>query len=162
MLFNLISLKSLGRGAIALSLAFLAGCDQIGNRTCLRDTDLSATINQAIQLSSSRADKTFSLKSATNFTWDKVYVFTPYTSHEEIQKALGFQWRQVECTTISTFDSINLLVFVQGKQVVKFAELSRGIVVNFVPKTQQGLSVQNAVFVIQREPSSPQVTLKLK
>ncbi len=62
-------------------------------------------------------------KHITNFSWDKVYIFTPYTSREQINKKLGFTWSKADLIELS--DSFNLIVFVKGKKVVQYVEFSR-------------------------------------
>jgi hypothetical protein len=61
----------------------------------------------------------------TNFKWDKLYIFTPYTPDEEITKQLGFKWKYSNKTSIDYLDSINLLIFANGDRVVQYLELSR-------------------------------------
>lgn len=59
----------------------------------------------------------------TNFKWDKVYIFHPYTEGDEISRQLGFKWKYP--TNIEHSDSINLLVFVKDNRVFQYLELSR-------------------------------------
>jgi hypothetical protein len=59
----------------------------------------------------------------TDFSWDKLYIFTPYTSAETISRKLGFKWSGAN--TIEYSESINLIVFVKGSKVVRYLELSR-------------------------------------
>jgi hypothetical protein len=62
----------------------------------------------------------------TNFSWDKAFFFTPYTSNERIQEQLeksdihsNFENR------IEYLDSYNLIVFVQKGEVIQYAEIPR-------------------------------------
>ncbi|MGG3450488.1 hypothetical protein ABER98_11485 [Domibacillus aminovorans] len=61
----------------------------------------------------------------TNFKWDKMYTFTPYTPDKEITKQLGFKWKYSNETNIDYLDDINLLVFVNDDRVIQYLELSR-------------------------------------
>lgn len=63
------------------------------------------------------------INALTDFPWDKAYIFTPYTPKEHVTKKLGFNWRN--SIGIDYRDDINLIVFVKGKRVVKYIELSR-------------------------------------
>ncbi len=65
------------------------------------------------------------LKDLTDFEWDRVYVFTPYTSAEEIRRALGFTQSQRVDTSIEMLDSFNLLVFTNARKVVGYVEQPR-------------------------------------
>src|SRR5208282_4528735 len=47
------------------------------------------------------------------FSWERVYFFPPYSSHEHIERSLGFHWDGVRQTTIDSSDTVNLVVFVQ-------------------------------------------------
>ena len=70
----------------------------------------------------------------TDFAWEELYVFPPYTSQEQIDRALGFEWS--DPSGISLKDTITLLVFVDDGEVVgwvaplrseaDFASLSEG------------------------------------
>jgi hypothetical protein len=40
------------------------------------------------------------LKDLTDFKWDRVYIFTPYTRHEKIDEALGFVWQPASTTVL--------------------------------------------------------------
>jgi hypothetical protein len=62
----------------------------------------------------------------TDFAWELFYVFPPYTSEGEIERALGFNWLSVRFTTIEVSDSVNLLVFVREGRVVRWLEFPRG------------------------------------
>ncbi|MBU9711518.1 hypothetical protein [Evansella tamaricis] len=59
----------------------------------------------------------------TDFNWDKAYVFTPYTPVDQISETLGEEWNH--STAISYLDTINLIIFMEDGEVVKYVELSR-------------------------------------
>ena len=74
------------------------------------------------------------MSDVTDFAWEELYVFPPYTSQEQIDRALGFEWS--DPSGISLKDTITLLVFVDDGEVVgwvaplrseaDFASLSEG------------------------------------
>ncbi|MGV2882478.1 hypothetical protein [Paenibacillus taichungensis] len=66
---------------------------------------------------------TIDFKKITGFSWDKVYVFTPYTPEEEINQQLGFNWSKANL--IEYYDSFNLLVFVKENKVVQYVKFPR-------------------------------------
>ncbi len=59
------------------------------------------------------------------FDWEEFYVFPPYTSVNDIEKALGFGWRNAGKTKIDERDDIALLVFVMGRTVQEYVEHPR-------------------------------------
>ncbi|MFD2611477.1 hypothetical protein [Paenibacillus gansuensis] len=59
----------------------------------------------------------------TSFSWDKLYIFTPYTSEAVINKQLGFRWSKAGILKYS--DSFDLIVFVKGEKVVQYVKLPR-------------------------------------
>ncbi len=68
----------------------------------------------------------FSVAGATDFAWEQMFVFPPYSSGPEIQKRLGFRWTPPAGDDIGIDDGIVLLVFVQSGSVVDHAAVSRG------------------------------------
>lgn len=68
---------------------------------------------------------TMRISELTQFQWQKLYIFGPYTSNEEIAKTLGFEWSEVSSTNIDYDESINLLIFVADTKVVHSLELPR-------------------------------------
>jgi hypothetical protein len=72
----------------------------------------------------------FRIADITDFTWDKMYIFTPYTTQSQVDRALGFEWQEYQSLGIDSTDTDDLLVFVAGDmgnfKVVKFARCPRG------------------------------------
>ena len=69
--------------------------------------------------------KQVDLRDLTPFEWDYVYSFGPYTSPEQIEKAIGFYSGEFE---YANADYINIqLYFVKGKEIVakSFGEISK-------------------------------------
>lgn len=65
------------------------------------------------------------LKDLTDFTWDRVHIFNPYTPTEKIDKDLGYVWQSAGHTSIYTLDAIILLVFTNKGKVVFNVDLPR-------------------------------------
>ena len=59
-------------------------------------------------------------------TWERVCVLGPYTMNENAEKILGFKWDANGKTSIGSNDGINVLVFVQGSEVIAYTEYPRG------------------------------------
>lgn len=60
-----------------------------------------------------------------NFVWDKLYIFTPYTSDEKIDKDLKTFWLGLRFTGFGTNAYQSLLVFTQNGKVVGYLEYHR-------------------------------------
>ncbi len=93
-----------------------------------------------------------SLKDVTDFEWDRIYVFPPYTSVKEIHTALGYDWDEAENTGIHMFDSFNLLVFTRAGKVVGYVKYPHtlgdfgGI---YEHRKQKGFAPDEAVFMVE-------------
>jgi hypothetical protein len=61
------------------------------------------------------------------FAWDRVYIFGPYTPQQHVDACLGFHWPGFSRTSINESKGRNLVVFVRGKQVVRWFEQPRTI-----------------------------------
>lgn len=59
------------------------------------------------------------------FPWDRLYIFGPYTTDEEIHRCLGFRWQGVWWTSIRESDGVNLVVFRRGEKVAHWFEYPR-------------------------------------
>lgn len=82
---------------------------------------LYSTIQNASQGDSS----TFAMSDVTNFTWDELFIFGPYTPADEIEKALGFSWPPAKKSGIEYNDTFCLLVFSHKNEVVLYCEYPR-------------------------------------
>jgi hypothetical protein len=58
-------------------------------------------------------------------SWERVCVLGPYTNNERTEYVLGFKWNSEAKTSIAGNDGINVLVFVQGREVVAYKEHPR-------------------------------------
>ncbi|MUV14569.1 hypothetical protein [Noviluteimonas gilva] len=97
---------------LVLMLATLCGCGDA----------LSSSI--ADQFSES-GRKTVDLASAVPGNWNRVCVLGPYSTNASAAEALGFDWPAETLTDIARNDGISVLIFVQGKSVLRYAEHPR-------------------------------------
>jgi hypothetical protein len=65
------------------------------------------------------------MKDLTDFKWDSFIVIPPYTKLSLLENELKLNLKKVECTEIEKRDDINVLVFIQNGQVIKFVEYPR-------------------------------------
>jgi hypothetical protein len=105
---------------LALAAATV-GCGPFGDDV---DGSLDA-LTDAVR-ESDRTGVPFRLASVTSFEWDRVYVFGPYSTPEQIREQLGFDWPAAEDSKIEDADWMNLLVFVRDGRVVHAYEHDRG------------------------------------
>jgi hypothetical protein len=86
-------------------------------------------ISQAITAQLQQGKTQIKMADLTDFTWDKMHIFTPYTPQATVDRALGFEWKEYQSLGINSTDSSDLLVFVVHNmgngQVVKFAKYPR-------------------------------------
>ncbi len=105
------------------------------------------------------------LKDLTDFQWDRVYVFTPYTPVETIDKALGFAWPQAREIGINMLDHFNLLVFTNKGKVVNYlkhplhlGDFSRSM----MEQMHKGFNTDEAIFEVEIKDSSGEARLILR
>lgn len=58
----------------------------------------------------------------TSFSWDRLYIFTPYTNYKTIDETLGFYWLPARSSLIQSKDYVYLLVFLKNRHVVQYVE----------------------------------------
>ena len=89
----------------------------------------------------------------TDFDWDRMFVFAPYTDVKTVHKTLGYEWRGAEVSQIERMDRFHLLVFTKDSKVVKYFEYPRGGGHFNLNATEWsgGLSKDAAVFSIDEE-----------
>jgi hypothetical protein len=85
------------------------------------------------------------ISSITPFEWEKLYLFSPYSTAEQIFKTLGFT-DDIK-SYISADDGIILFVFVKDKKVVQYMDYLRNPDFNAVVN-ETGYSPSEAIFVL--------------
>lgn len=98
------------RGAIgfALLLSVSTACASQSNDS------LVFTIEQALATSPGGAD----LARSVAGDWDRVCIFRPYTTYEQIDSVLGSPWPEARDTNLEMSDHATLITFVRGSDVV--------------------------------------------
>lgn len=91
----------------------------------LSQWSFKSKLRTAIELSFKGKIKSFDMRILTDFPWDGLFIFGPYTPASEIEKALGFTWPPAKKSGIELSDSICLLVFVHQGRVTRYYEYSR-------------------------------------
>lgn len=74
-----------------------------------------------------RTEKQFELKELTNFEWDTVFIFPPYTSFNKINSLTKTNWDGLKKTSIDDDDEFCLLLFKNNGELVKYLMQPRGM-----------------------------------
>jgi hypothetical protein len=86
-------------------------------------------INQKIDARIQQGQTEIGIANITDFTWDKMYIFSPYTPAAQVDRSLGFEWQEYKSLGIESNDTDDLLVFVAHEmgngRVVKFTKCPR-------------------------------------
>ena len=81
----------------------------------------------------------------TQFSWERLYIFGPYSVCKHINEIIGVNWLDCKSTGIEYNENGSLFVFVENQRVIQYM-IYEGIFTNAV-KTQ-GFSFQEAHFII--------------
>jgi len=112
---------------------------------------ISSSLVQEIQKNRAGEVDKVDLSLLSTSTWDKVYVFRPYTLPEKIDKVLGNYWIGSRFTEIKSSDRISLLVFTKNGQVVQYLEFPRSQG-DFSPATNEtGYPLTEAQFTMDEK-----------
>ncbi len=118
--------KAIGAGLLVVCILGL-----VWGLLYLRHTELSrrhfvSQLSSAVQGISEEPGSTFKMTSLTDFAWDGLYIFGPYTPADEVEKSLGFSWPPVETTQMQVSDAFCLFVFTHKNKVVLYFDYPRG------------------------------------
>ena len=72
-----------------------------------------------------RSDR-IALRDLSDFDWDRVFVFGPYTTSQTITKTVGFELPELAGYHIDESDSIQIIVFVKDNKDVRNEQINRG------------------------------------
>lgn len=87
----------------------------------------------------------------TDFEWDMVYIFGPYTPAAEVRKLMGFEWPDYKKFNLESSDTFNLIVFTKRNQVVRVEQHPRSQG-DFAPASvNQSFSKSSAIFKVSKE-----------
>jgi len=143
-------------GALCLSLLIWYCCTY-------QQREFASKLYSTIQNASQGDSSNFAMSDVTNFTWDKLFIFGPYTPAEEIEKALGFSWPPAKKKYgIAWSDTFCLLVFTYKNEVVLFCEYPRGDGDFSSISSTSGITPNAAVFSVVREKDGRLVVTRRK
>ena len=93
----------------------------------------------------------------TDFQWERLHIFTPYSSWDTIEAELGFAWPEGRRLHLEEREDICLLAFVESSRVVRYVaqHRRRGDFSGLHRKV--GYARDDAVFRIDRSQGWPRI-----
>lgn len=88
------------------------------------------------------------ISAATTFSWQRLYIFGPYTPLLKINDTVGRSWRKKCYTDVHASEVVSLLVFTDDKTVVHCLDFPRNE--GWFPEFREGLSPQEARFTVSK------------
>lgn len=61
------------------------------------------------------------LNELTDFTWDKVYIITPYTTNEALKERNGGR----DPSNMEIRDDVNAIIFIEDGKTIQYVEIAR-------------------------------------
>ena len=98
--------------------------------------------------------ESFDFAAEAPFAWDRMFVFGPYTTQWQVEKALGFPWPDYRHTSINDSKARCLVIFVANHKVVYWYEQPRTVALGWLAN-YEGYDRANATFVVDRTNSRP-------
>jgi hypothetical protein len=89
--------------------------------------DFIKSFERSAQATVGNTNSTLNISAVTDFQWDKLFIFGPYTPLEKIYMQLGYKWTEAEKTHIDSSDTFYTIVFVKNGKVIRYYNLSRTI-----------------------------------
>lgn len=108
---------------------------------------LTTDISNAILMYKNGEISVIDFAKITTFSWDRLYIFEPYTSTDKIEHIFGNRFT-APVTTIETNDGVTLLVFAKDGRVVQYLEYGRNEADFADAHNETGYLFQEARFVM--------------
>lgn len=104
---------------------------------------------------SSGKSTTMNVKELTNFAWDKLYLFGPYTTHTQINERLGYTWTHNSLRLSD--DNLYLIVFSLDGKVVQYLDQTTPILGDFntIYTPERGVVQFSSSGTDSNEPNQP-------
>jgi hypothetical protein len=92
------------------------------------------------------------ISAVTTFSWQRLYIFSPYTTLLKITETVGRSWRKKCYTDVEASELVNLLVFTDGKTVVHCLDFPTNVGSFSYPEPAflEGLTPQEARFTVSK------------
>lgn len=100
-------------GVFIILVLVLAGCSSVHH-----NVDLGKSLQTIVE---DKSNSEINLSSWTSFDWEKAFLFSPYTSQEEMEKQLSANFH--DQSNLAWRDDIYLLVFMDKEKVIQYVEV---------------------------------------
>lgn len=97
---------------------YLAGCGKV-------ESSFVKKLHRSGKAALTATDAVISVPLITQFEWDTLFIFSPYTSINQIHTQLGYKWEEAERTGIDWSETFYLLVFTKDGKVVRYYKFPR-------------------------------------
>jgi len=115
-------------GSFLLWPTFLVALSAFGFFGCAKsNSGFVSRLERSALSAKGSGDSTVTISAVTDFAWDKLFIFAPYTPVAKIETELGYKWAEAEGTAIQSSDTFYLLVFTKNEKVVNFFKFPRTI-----------------------------------
>lgn len=137
-------------GITLLALLAVLGAAWLLGRAASTGRAASRALAAAVQ----SGRPTVHLRDLPGPAWDRVHIFGPFTTRQEVTAALGFPWNDgAAARELERSDGLNLLLFVRGGRVVMTVRHRRDEG-DFGPESlRRGFGVNEAEFRVVRRPA---------
>lgn len=132
---------------LVLALTILIGYiwwEYYNSHKVKEDFELKNKVIKVVQSS-----KEIDFSKVTNFEWDEIYLFTPYTDSKEILKKDGVK-RYNSKLNMEYNDGINIIAFVNSKKIITYIEINRSDF-DFEPIENSKISKDKSIFEIDND-----------
>ena len=141
---------------LVLALTILIGYiwwEYYNSHKVKEDIELKNEVIKVVQSS-----KEIDFSKVTNFEWDEIYLFTPYTDSKEILKKDGVK-RYNSKLNMEYNDGINIIAFVNSKKIITYIEINRSDF-DFEPIENSKISKDKSIFEIDNDDGDCTLSLK--
>ena len=141
---------------LVLALTILIGYiwwEYYNSHKVKEDFELKNKVIKVVQSS-----KEIDFSKVTNFEWDEIYLFTPYTDSKEILKKDGVK-RYNSKLNMEYNDGINIIAFVNSKKIITYIEINRSDF-DFEPPPPSKISKDKSIFEIDNDDGDCTLSLK--
>jgi len=122
-----------------------------------RVDDFSTAIHRVAKAALVSGRSEVNVATATDFEWDHIFIFGPYTPIQRINTQLGHEWPEIAATGIHLSETFSLWVFEKKGLVVRYFKIPRTIDFEGI-MPNNGFSYGEAVFSVKRSDDGPAET----
>lgn len=141
---------------LMLLLTLLIGCISLRYYNISKIKENTKLKKQIIKVVQNSKEVDFS--QMTNFEWDTLYLFTPYTDTNKILKKYGVKKYNNELD-MQYNDGINIIAFVDSKKIVTYIKINR-IDLDFEPIKNNKTNNDKSIFKINNNDGNYTLSLK--